>query len=159
MRTLALLILIVLVLAGIGVYYYVRSTGISALNPPGAVEEYFANHAKHWLVARAASGTLPPETPPTSENATDGHTQYGSLCAGCHGYDGRTPTRQGNSMSPRAPSLASHGPQSYSDAELYVVVHDGVRMTGMPGFGNTQSSDQIWNLVHYIRTLAAAPAH
>ena len=155
MRTLALLILIVIVLAGAGVYYYVRSTGVSALQPPGMVEKYLATHAKDWMIARAASQPLPPETPGTPDNATDGHTQYGSLCAGCHGYDGRTPTKQGASMSPRAPSLASGGTQRYSDAELYVIVHDGIRMSGMPGFGNTVSSDEVWNLVHYIRTLPA----
>jgi mono/diheme cytochrome c family protein len=135
------------------VYFYFRSTGISALQPPGIMEKYVADRARDWLIARAANGPLPPETQGTAENATDGHTQYGSLCAGCHGYDGRTPTRQGASMNPRAPSLASAGTQKFSDAELYVIVHDGIRMSGMPGFGNTVSSDQVWNLVHYIRTL------
>jgi mono/diheme cytochrome c family protein len=156
MRTLALLILIVIVLVGAGVYFYVRSTGVSALQPPGMVEQYFATHTKDWLIQRAASAPLPPENPPTADNATEGHTQYGSMCAGCHGYDGWTPTRQGASMSPRAPSLAGNGAQRYSDAELYVIIHDGIRMSGMPGFGNTISSDQVWDLVHYIRTLPAA---
>lgn len=156
MRTLALLLLILIVLVCAGAFFYFRSTGISALNPPGTVEKYVANHAKDWMIARAASQGLPPETPGTADNATDGHTQYGSLCAGCHGYDGKTPTKQGSSMSPRAPSLASHGTQTYSDAELYVIVHDGIKMSGMPGFGNNVSSDEVWNLVHYIRTLPAA---
>jgi mono/diheme cytochrome c family protein len=160
MRTLALLVLILIALAGAGIYFYVRATGISAVQPPAALEEYAATRAKHWLVSRAASQSgIPNETPATADNAADGHTQYGSTCAGCHGYDGRTPTKLGSSMSPRVPSLASAGVQSYSDAEIYVVIHDGIRMSGMPGFASSQSSDEIWNLVHYIRTLPSAARH
>jgi mono/diheme cytochrome c family protein len=160
MRTLALLLIILIALAGAGVYFYVRATGISALQTPSTIEDYAATRAKHWLVHRAAEqGSIPTETPQTSENAADGHVQYGSSCAGCHGYDGRTPTKQGSSMSPRAPSLAGPGAQAYSDAEIYIIVHDGIRMSGMPGFGSSLSSDQIWNLVHFVRTLPSAARH
>lgn len=157
MRTLALLVLILIALAGCGVYFYVRATGISALQAPSTLEDYAAAHAKHWLVHRASEqGSIPTETPNTADNAADGHTQYGSTCAGCHGYDGRTPTKLGASMSPRAPSLAGPGAQNYTDAEIYIIIHDGIRMSGMPGFASSQSSDQIWNLVHYVRTLPSA---
>lgn len=154
MRTLALLLIILIVLAGAGIYFYVRATGISALQTPSTMEDYAATRAKHWLVHNAAQqGSIPTETAATADNAADGHVQYGSSCAGCHGYDGRTPTKLGASMSPRAPSLASPAVQNYSDAEIYTVIHDGLRMSGMPGFASSQSSDQIWNLVHYVRTL------
>jgi mono/diheme cytochrome c family protein len=155
MRTLALLLVVLLVLCGVAAWLYLRATGVSALQAPSPIEEYLADHLRDWLIARAASEALPPETSDTAEHATDGHTQYGSLCAGCHGYDGRTPTTLGKSLSPRSPSLASAATQRYSDAELYVTIHDGIRMSGMPGFGGQLTSDQIWNLTHYIRTLSA----
>jgi mono/diheme cytochrome c family protein len=160
MRTLALLVLILIALAGAGVYFYVRATGISALQPPSGIEEYAAIRAKHWLVHRASEqGSVPTETPATADSATEGHVQYGSSCASCHGYDGRTPTKLGESMSPRAPSLALPRVQNYNNAEIYTVVHDGIRMSGMPGFGSSLSSDQIWNLVHYVRSLPSAAKH
>ena len=160
MRTLAMFLIILIAVTGAAVYFYVRATGISALQTPSTMEEYGAMRAKHWLVHRASEqGSIPTETRATAENATDGHVQYGSLCAGCHGYDGRTPTKLGSSMSPGVPSLAGPGVQNYSDAELYTVIHDGIRMSGMPGFASSQSSDQIWNLVHYVRTLPAAAHH
>jgi mono/diheme cytochrome c family protein len=64
-------------------------------------------------------------------------------------------------MYPRTISLASPDVQALSDRELFAVIHDGLRLTGMPGFGRIQSDDDIWNLVFYIRTLAAPapPAH
>lgn len=151
------LLLLILLLAG-GAWFVFQHMSISALAQPSRIERFLAAQAKHRLVARAAQSPLPAETPNTPDNAEDGHTNYGSLCAGCHGYDGRTPTRLGNSVYPHAPSLAASGPQNYSDPELFVVIHDGIRLSAMPGFGNTQSAEQIWNLVHYVRTLPnAAP--
>jgi mono/diheme cytochrome c family protein len=46
--------------------------------------------------------------------------------------------------------------QAYSDRELFWIVKNGIRLSGMPAFGKVESDEHIWNLVHYIRTLPAA---
>jgi mono/diheme cytochrome c family protein len=158
-RGFVLCIVLLIVLAIGGGWFMLQHMEISALDRPSRVEMYLATHAKHSIVARAAQQTLPGETPNNADNIEDGHTSYGSLCAGCHGYDGRTPTKLGNSFYPKAPSLAETGAQSYSDAELFVIIRGGIRLSGMPAFGNSQANDQLWNLVHYVRTLPNAPAH
>ena len=150
--------LLILVLIVVGICIFLSQASVSAIDNPGRTEAYLAKHAKAWLIGRAARQTLPPETPSTPDTISDGQTLYGSICASCHGYDARTPTPLGKSMSPRAPSLAGHGTQSWSDNELYVIIHDGIRMSGMPNFGTLEKSDQIWSLVHYIRSLPNAPA-
>jgi hypothetical protein len=43
------------------------------------------------------------------------------------------------------------------DPELFWVVKNGIRLTGMPGFGRFYSDPQIWHLVRYIRTLNPSP--
>lgn len=156
-RLLFLLILIIIVLIA-GGWYVFEHMSISAMEQPSRIETFLATQAKHKLVARAAAESLPAETAANADTIEDGHTSYGSACAGCHGYDGRTPTRLGASFYPRAPSLASGDVQSYTDAELYVIIHGGIRLSGMPAFGGSQTSEQIWNLVHYVRTLPNAPA-
>jgi mono/diheme cytochrome c family protein len=151
-------LLIVLVVGGL--WFTLRYMSISALEHPGRTETFLATQFKRRLIARGAQAELPPEPPATADNASDGHMIYGSLCAGCHGYDGRTPTPLGNSFYQQAPSLASPDIQRYSNKELFVIIHGGVRMTGMPAFGVTQSPAQIWSLVHYVRSLPmTAPAH
>lgn len=158
-RLLLLLLLVVIVLIAGGWYVFDRMS-ITAINQPSRMEIFLATQAKHRLVARAAQESLPTETPSNADTIEDGHTSYGSSCAGCHGYDGRTPTKLGTSLYPPSPSLASAEVQTYSDRELYVIIHGGIRLSGMPSFGNSQTSDQIWNLVHYVRTLPAAlPPH
>jgi mono/diheme cytochrome c family protein len=152
-------IVLLIVLGIVGGWFVLQHMDISSLNRPGRVENYLAIRAKHILVAHAAQQTLPAETGNSADSIEDGHTTYGSACAGCHGYDGRTPTKLGNSFYPEAPSLAADHVQHYSDAELFVIIRGGIRLSGMPGFGNTQPNDQLWNLVHYVRTLPNAPVH
>lgn len=61
-------------------------------------------------------------------------------------------------MYPRVPSLASSQVQQYSDAELFWIIRNGNRYTGMGAFGKSLSDDQIWDLVRYMRSLRdAAP--
>jgi mono/diheme cytochrome c family protein len=157
LRRILSIIFLVIVAICVGVYFAFIHFDISALAKPNRVENYLATQAKHRLIARAAQQSLPSESADTKDNQADGHVLYGSLCAGCHGYDGRTPTPLGNSFYPISPSLAAREVQQYSNAELFVVIRGGIRLSGMPGFGNAHSSDEIWSLVHYVRSLPSAP--
>ena len=56
-------------------------------------------------------------------------------------------------MSPRAVALDSSNLQAYSDRELFSIIGEGVRFTGMPGFAGAETNDQIWNLVDFLRSL------
>ena len=56
-------------------------------------------------------------------------------------------------MYPRAPDLTSKQVQSYSDQELFWIIQNGIRFTGMPAFGKIETPDHIWDLVNYVRTL------
>ncbi|MBV9874129.1 MAG: cytochrome c, partial [Verrucomicrobia bacterium] len=37
--------------------------------------------------------------------------------------------------------------------ELFWIVKNGIRFSGMPAFGKVESDEHIWNLVNYLRTL------
>ncbi len=80
-------------------------------------------------------------------------TVFGTDCSMCHGPDGHTPTDSGRWMYPRASDLTSFTVQRYSDRELFWIVKNGIRLSGMPAFGKVESDEHIWNLVHYVRTL------
>lgn len=136
-----------------GAWYAAASASLSALEPPGGLETAVATAAKDWLVARAARQPLPPAPANDQQSVANGTMQFGANCAFCHGTDGRTPTKVGTSLYPRAVRLGSSGVQAYSDAELFVIIRDGIRLTGMPGFGRIHSEQEIWNLVHYLRSL------
>jgi mono/diheme cytochrome c family protein len=104
---------------------------------------------------RAARENIPtgPADRETSMSLAAGKNLYQNDCASCHGLDGSTPTPVGSGMLPRTPSLNSLGVQSYSDRELFSIIREGVRFTGMPGFAGAETNDQIWYMVDYLRSL------
>jgi mono/diheme cytochrome c family protein len=156
-RRILLFVFVLILLVAVGGWILLQRMDISALDTPSRTESFLATHAKHYLVSREASTQLPSLPAATADNVEEGHTTYGSSCAGCHGYDGRTPTPLGKALYPPAPSLASPEIQNYSDAELFVIIRGGIRLSGMPAFGKTQNSEQIWELVQYIRALPKLP--
>lgn len=144
----ASLVLLVLVVAGVAVSRF----SLTALNEPGWAETYLATKAKHLLVSRD-SREVPPEPAATPASIAAGEKLYGAECASCHGLNGRTPTETGRWMYPRAADLTSGQVQQYSDRELFWIVRNGIRLSGMPAFGKVERDEHIWQLVHYVRTL------
>ena len=126
---------------------------LSALQEPGPVETRAANGAKDLLIRLASRKGIPQQPPNTKASIEAGATKYGLDCSTCHGIDGQAQTLSGRWMYPRAADLPSKQVQSYSDQELFWIINNGIRFTGMPGFGKIESPEHIWSLVNYVRTL------
>ncbi len=136
--------------------YGAWSFRMSALDEPGPTPTFLATQAKRYYIGRAARQVA--AAPPSSAMSIPaGEMAYRGECQNCHGLDGRTPTDIGRGLYPRVPSLASHQVQRWTDAELFVIVKYGIRHSGMPGFGRIISDEQIWNLVHFVRSLRKMP--
>jgi len=148
-----LIVALVVGLTALGLGFAFANFSLAALDEPGRIETYVATKAKHWIVGRSARALLPPEPPENTATIATGRMFFGGSCASCHGFDGRTPTDVGSWMYPRVPDLGSADVQQWSDAELFWIIKYGIRLTGMPGFGKIHSNEQIWDLVHYTRTL------
>lgn len=154
-RKLAIVLVATIVLAGAGLWA-LSQWSLAALEEPGALERYAAVKVKRWQIARAARGIAAPASKDERAIATGG-MQFRADCAVCHGSDGRTPTEIGRWMSPRAPDLATAEVQAWSDAELFWIIKNGIKMTGMPGFGRMHPDQRIWELVHYVRQIGESP--
>jgi mono/diheme cytochrome c family protein len=144
---------IILVLAVVLIAIALMRLNLSALREPGRVETAVANWNLRFLVRRASRQGIPQRPADTKASVASGSTLYSSECSLCHGSDGRTPTPTGRWMYPRAADLTSEQVQSYSDQELFWIIQNGIRFTGMPAFGKVETGDNIWNLVNYVRTL------
>lgn len=149
----ALLILAVLLVAVAGVVFFAARFNLSAMPDPGRFESRIATAGKHWIVSRNAREHSVSEPAGNATSLDSGGMTFNGDCAFCHGQDGKSPTDVGQAMYPRAPSLASPQVQQYSDAELFWIIRNGNRYTGMGAFGKSLSDDQIWDLVRYVRSL------
>ena len=54
-------------------------------------------------------------------------------------------------MYPPAPDMRLKDTQDLSDGQLFKIIQDGVRFTGMPGWGG--EDEENWKLVLFIRHL------
>ena len=64
--------------------------------------------------------------------------------------------KKAGTMYPHASDLTSPEVQQYSDREVFWIVKNGIRLSGMPAFGRVESDEHIWNLAHYVRTLGGS---
>lgn len=154
MRRVFIIILIVTV-AVLGLAAMVMiNFNLSALPEPGKLETRVATRAKRILIARASRSGVPAPPAVTSATLEEGDRRFGAECAMCHGRDAHNLTDNGRWMYPRAADLLSPDVQKYSDQELFWIIKNGVRFTGMPAFGNVESDEHIWQLVQYLRSMA-----
>jgi|SRR5579859_3024604 len=131
----------------------VKRLTLSALPEPGQTETFLATQAKRFLVHKGSRQGIPPPPADLQAAVKEGDKLFRRECASCHGTSGYDLTDAGRWMYPRAADLTSRGSQSYSDQEVFWIVKNGVRMSGMPAFGKVESDEHIWDLVFYVRYL------
>ena len=129
---------------------------LSALPGPGRAETLLATTAKHYLVRRSSREGIPPAPADRQAAMKEGDRLFGTECAACHGLSGHSPTDAGRWMYPRAADLTSRDVRSYSDQEVFWIIKNGIRLSGMPAFGKVESGEHIWDLVFYVRNLPEA---
>ena len=153
LKAFALLVLIVVALGFVGVFRIV-SRGISARGQPGRVETVVARTLRHLAIPRSARELKNPVAR-TPEVIAEGMAHFADHCAGCHANNGSGDTEVGRGLYPKPPDMRLNETQSLTDGELFYIIENGVRFTGMPAWstGNEEGTHGTWHLVHFIREL------
>jgi mono/diheme cytochrome c family protein len=150
-----LLAMTMLVVTGnVAMLWYVLQSGFSAKEQPMELEVMFARQLRHLAMPDAQKQMRNPVSA-TDEVLAEARVHFADHCASCHGNDGRGSTLIGQNFHPRTPDLTKIETQSFSDGELFYIIHNGIRFTGMPawGKGRLESDLDSWKLVHFIRHL------
>jgi mono/diheme cytochrome c family protein len=149
-----LLAVLGLVAAATGVWLW--SSGIGTQEPPGTLETVVSRTARGTMIPSSARNRPNPE-PATSETLRSGLEHWADHCASCHANDGGGDTEMGRGLYPRAPDMRLADTQNLSDGELFYIIENGVKLTGMPawGTGTADGEQGTWHLVHFIRRLPA----
>lgn len=150
----ALGVIVAVVLLGITMLLSMLRNGFSSLDEPSAMEALMASTMRRYATPSDLKDAKNP-LPLTAEIVAEGRAHFADHCAGCHGNDGKGQTSMGPKFYPRAPDMTQAATQSQSDGELFATIENGIRMTGMPAFGNgtAESAYGSWGLVHFIRHL------
>ena len=127
-------------------------SGCTAHRQPSKVETTLANMAKDVVIPIEAEGNQNP-LPDTDEVMKQGQQMFLQSCALCHGTDGHGRTDLGRNMYPPAMDMTSPHVQHWSDAQLFWIIQNGVRLTGMPSWKSSISDEDTWRLAHFIHHL------
>ena len=97
---------------------------------------------------------------PTEDNLTQGANIYAANCAFCHGVPDQPATMAAKGMFPLPPQLFNKDEMVNDDpvTRTYWTVKTGLRMTGMPGFGEMLSENQLWQVSLLLAQADKLPA-
>jgi thiosulfate dehydrogenase len=129
------------------VYFYFASGNVPVATsaPPMPLERKLA----HMALDARLDKEMPKSVPiPADEAAyTAGAQVYKDNCALCHGLPGQAQTGIAKGMFPKPPKLLEGtGVTDDTPGETYWKVSNGIRLSGMPGFENTLSTTQMWQV-------------
>jgi mono/diheme cytochrome c family protein len=153
-RSLCILVVLVIIIATGGGWFWLRfeSSGFSALQQPSALEEFSASVARDVAMPRNAR-ELRNSEPNTPDVIGAGREHWADHCAVCHANDGSGDTEMGSHMYPRAPDMRQERTQKLTDGEMFFIIENGIRLSGMPGWHTAGQEQDSWKLVHFIRHL------
>jgi mono/diheme cytochrome c family protein len=150
----ALLLLTLVVLVAGAVVYGVTARGLSTRVAPSALEARLAQVLR-WLATPREVRDRSNPVAPTEAVLDDALIHFADHCASCHANDGSGDTAIGRSLYPRAPDMRAARTQGLTDGELFSIIENGIRLTGMPAWGTGTPAGEAasWGLVHFIRRL------
>jgi mono/diheme cytochrome c family protein len=125
---------------------------VGATVAPSGLERKLATLAVDRSVARRAPRDANPVAA-TPGSIARGLAHYRAMCVTCHGAPGVDPSEIGEGLNPPAPDLTLVKVQKRPDGQLFWLVQNGIRMTGMPAFGPTHDDEEIWKIVTFLRHL------
>jgi mono/diheme cytochrome c family protein len=155
-KKLLVVIVLLLVLAPWFVIAGLIHSGLSARVKPGKFEMWMATQTHRLAMPQSAKE----QKNPFAANETvlkEAREHFADHCASCHANDGSGNTAMGRGLSPQAPDMRLAATQAKTDGDLYYIIHNGVRFSGMPAWGADGKADgkddDSWKLVLFIRHL------
>jgi len=130
------------------------SVALAARNPQE--HQHPATHPEGGAHRHPDAAKLENPVAATAESIASGKALYEKQCAGCHGDTGKGDGAMGEELNPKPANLTDadwkHGS---TDGEIFVVIRDGVKSTGMKPHARKMTAHQMWDVVNYVRSIAA----
>jgi mono/diheme cytochrome c family protein len=151
----AVLVIAMLVVVGnVAMLWLLLQSNFSAREEPMELEVMIARQLRHLAMPKEQRQMANP-VPASEEVLVEARVHFADHCATCHGNDGKGATQIGQNFYPRTPDLTQAETQSFSDGELFYMIQNGIRFTGMPAWGKDRPEADLdsWKLVHFLRHL------
>jgi len=139
-------------LVGVAILGFVFATGrfnVAATAPPD-----IADKLAPWVLDKSIERGARSVTDPVSRDpgaVALGLSHFRENCLPCHEVPGVDAAEFHEGMNPTPPDMDAQSVQHQSDAELFWVIKNGIRMTGMPAFGVNHKDEEIRHIVAFVR--------
>jgi mono/diheme cytochrome c family protein len=124
---------------------------VAAGAPEIGILQWLLSTTMQRSVKSHAQGLIAPSQL-TDQQAHNGFLIYRETCVYCHGAPKQDPGDIGMGLNPKAPYLPETVGR-WNSAQLFWIIKNGVKMTGMASYGASRNDDEIWTLVAFIQTL------
>ncbi|MEW6128733.1 MAG: MbnH family di-heme enzyme [Acidobacteriota bacterium] len=118
-----------------------------------ALIKFETNVAAHDGKAHAPAAAKKLQNPLnlTEADLINGRALYNQHCASCHGADGKAQTAAAKALKKKPTDLTDHHTHFLKDGEIYWVIANGIRTSGMPAYKTKMSERERWQVVSYVR--------
>ena len=143
-----------LAVVGAAVAFFLGSGryNVAAVSPHWGITVWLLEETKNRSVSYHSRAIQPPPVK-DPKLVQVGVGIFQGICHLCHGGSAQPLTEIAKGLNPRPPNLISSKVQMKSDAELFWIIKNGLKMTGMAAFGLTHEDGELWALVAFLRLL------
>jgi hypothetical protein len=148
--------IVLIILAG-AVFIYSGAYYVGADHPHWFMTSWLLNEARNRSIRSHAAGIIVPRGLDDRAKILAGVTHFDERCVVCHAAPGVPPGDIGKGLYPRPPNLAAAA-RFYTPGELFWIIKHGIRMSGMPAWGDDHSDDELWATVAFLEELTELSA-
>lgn len=151
-----LLALIGLIIVILGLYLYMGYYNISAMKPHMNFIDGIFQEIKYNSVSHHTEDIIKPAVS-RQDIMKAGFEHYEAMCVHCHGAPGITETELQKGLYPKPPSFPDGLNEELGIEQIYWITKNGIKMSGMPGFGTDHSEDELWAIAGFVYELRNIP--
>ncbi len=149
--------LVLIVVIGGSIFTYSGFYNVAATIPHSAFTEWLLSTISDRSVQHQAKGISPPSTLNDPKIIKAGFVKYQNDCVWCHGTPLSYPGKIGKGLNPGPPKLWESA-KELSARELFWVIQNGIKMTGMPYWSHEYKEKDAWSVVAFLKQLPAISA-
>ena len=142
--------LVLIILIGGFIFTYSGFYNVAATIPHSSLTEWLLSTVSDQSVKHHAKGITPPSYLNDQQIIKAGFVRYQNDCASCHGTPMSYPGKIGKGLNPGPPKLWESA-KELSAEELYWVIKNGIKMTGMPYWSHEYKEQDTWSVVAFLK--------
>ena len=124
---------------------------VAAVDKHSVPVQWLLHTVMERSVAAQSKDIMVPDNLNREETLRQGAQAYDKLCVACHLKPGKETSLLRKGLNPQPPNLGMARPSE--PAEQFWIIKNGIKMTGMPAWGETHADQELWELTAFVQKL------